>query len=189
MTDSGKDPRGSEAHPLESVTQDLGSPLSYAELRQTARHLLYRERAAHTLSPTALVHEAFLRLAGQRRRAWNERDGLLAAATLMMKRVLANHGRDRNTLKRRGRRAHVEYIDAMHAQNRGGDRGDIVRDCLVRLQERDPRGAEIAFLRLYRGLGSEVIAETVGVSLRTVEREWSAARAWLRAELAEEHDG
>lgn len=165
------------------------TPEAQRELHDKADKLLRKERRNHTLSPTALVNEAFLRLARQRKRTWSSREGFLAAATLMMKRVLTNHGRDRNALKRGGKNARIEYLDAIHGEDRGGNSGDGVRECLKRLQERDPRAAEIAFLRLYRGLGNEVISETMGMSLRSVEREWAAARAWLRAELTEEHQG
>ncbi len=162
------------------------SPQNYPALHNTADKLLRRERRSHTLSPTALVNEAFIRLARQRKRLWDSPEGFLAAATGMMKRVLINYGRDRKALKRGRNRERVGLdVEAIPAP-RGGSTASAVREALDKLGRRDPRAAEIAELRLYRGLGNDIIAETLGVSLRTVEREWAAAKAWLRAELDEE---
>lgn len=174
----------------QSCPSPLDEPVSgkYRDLHNTAGKLLRRERRSHTLSPTALVNEAFLRLARQRKRLWDSPEGFLAAATGMMKRILTNHGRDRNALKRGGGSPRVPLDEATTPAIRGGHTTNAVREALDRLRDRDPRAAEIAELRLYRGLGNEIIAETLGVSLRTAEREWATARAWLRAELAEEDD-
>lgn len=159
---------------------------AYGDLHDSAHRLLRRERKNHTLTPTALVNEAFLRLARQRRQSWDSRAGFLAAATGMMKRVLSNYGRDRKALKRGGGRARAAYDEEQISGADGGSTSSAVREALERLKEHDPRAAEIAELRLYRGLPNETIAETLGASLRTVERDWAAARAWLRAELSEE---
>jgi RNA polymerase sigma-70 factor (ECF subfamily) len=167
--------------PLHTIAPD-----SYPDLRKSADKLLRRERRSHTLSPTALVNEAFLRLARQRKRVWDSPEGFLAAATGMMKRILTNYGRDRNALKRGGGRGRVPLDESTIPESRGGSTTNAVRDALERLRARDARAAEIAEMRLYRGLGNDIIAETLGLSLRTVEREWATARAWLRAELAEE---
>lgn len=163
-------------------------PTNYPDLHQTAGKLLHHERRSHTLSPTALVNEVFLRLARQRKRSWDNRDGFLAAATGMMRRILSNHGRDRNAQKRGGKHAHV-LLAEVKAPNTdsGGSTAKAVRLALEKLRLRDPRAADIAELRLYRGLGNDIIADSLGLSLRTVEREWAAARAWLQAELEEEN--
>lgn len=176
-------PRDSDEHIAPTDLDDIANE-GLDDLRRTAQGMLRRERRSHTLSPTALVNEAFLRLAGQRKRTWESREGLLAAAALMMKRILSNYGRDRNTLKRGGTRARVDFLEIISERDDGEPR-DVVRECLVRLMEIDPRAAEIAYMRLYRGVSHEVIADLMGVSTRTVEREWAATRAWLRAELSE----
>ncbi len=162
-------------------------PCNYPDLHNTAGKLLHRERRSHTLSPTALVNEVFLRLARQRKTSWDNREGFLAAATGMMRRILSNHGRDRNALKRGGKQPRVSLQDAPARAVHGGHTTKAVRIALETLRKRDPRAADIAEHRLYRGLGNDIIAESLGISLRTVEREWAVARAWLRAELAEEN--
>lgn len=174
-------PRSPDQRRLESLTPDV-----YPDLHEAAGKLLRRERRSHTLSPTALVHETFLRLAAQRRRVFEGKEGLLAAATGMMKRILSNYGRDRNALKRGGRRRHEALDERRTPAKPGGIDPRTVRNALERLRERDPRAAQIVEFRLYRGLTNEAIAEALGTPLRTVERDWAAARAWLRAELAEE---
>lgn len=153
------------------------------DLRASARRLLNRERRSHTLSPTALVNEAYLRLAAQHT-TWTGRQGFMAMARVMMTRVLSNHGRDRRAHKRGGGRVRVEFDEAIHHRADRRDT-DLVCQCLARLHTIDPRAAEIAYLRLYRGATNDVIAEVLDMSTRTVEREWAATRAWVRAELAE----
>ncbi len=180
-TPSAKDP--TQQKPL----QDL-LPRNYPDLHNTAGKLLHHERRSHTLSPTALVNEVFLRLARQRKRSWDNREGFLAAATGMMRRILSNHGRDRNALKRGGKHAHIPLTEIKApSTTHGGSTAKAVRLALEKLRLRDPRAADIAEFRLYRGLGNDIIAESLGISLRTVEREWAVARAWLRAELEEEN--
>ena len=161
-------------------------PDHYPSLHSSANKLLRHERRSHTLTPTALVNEAFIRLARQRKRIWDSPERFLAAATGMMKRILSNHARDRNALKRGGALKPTRLDESTTPDPRGGSTASNVRNALVTLRARDPRAASIAECRLYRGLSNDVIAETLGVSLRTVEREWSAARAWLQAELSEE---
>lgn len=155
-------------------------------LHSSAHKLLRHERRSHTLTPTALVNEAFIRLARQRQRIWDSPERFLAAATGMMKRILSNHARDRNALKRGGALKPARLDEAVTPDTHGGSTTSNVRTALEQLRSRDPRAASIAECRLYRGLSNDVIAETLGVSLRTVEREWSVARAWLQAELSEE---
>lgn len=172
--------------PVRTDDLDAIAPRNYPALHTAADKLLRRERRSHTLSPTALVNEAFIRLARQRKRLWDSPEGFLAAAKGMMKRVLINYGRDRNAAKRgRGRqRARLDEGDIPAPT--GGSTASAVREAVEKLRRRDPRAAEIAELRLYRGLTNDIIAETLGVSLRTAEREWATAKAWLRAELHEE---
>lgn len=158
------------------------------DLHESASRLLRHERRSHTLTPTALVNEAFIRLARQRKRVWESPERFLAAATGMMKRVLSNHARDRQALKRGGTNCPAHLDEAAIPEIRGGSSITTVRNTLERLRARDPRAADIVELRLYRGLGNDVIADMLGLSLRTTEREWAAARAWLQAELSKEQD-
>lgn len=173
------------AHRSPEALRDA-TPDHYPDLHSSAHKLLRHERRSHTLTPTALVNEAFIRLARQRKRIWDSPERFLAAATGMMKRILSNHARDRNALKRGGTHNPTTLDESTVPDKRGGSTVSNVRNALDTLRARDPRAAAIAECRLYRGLSNDVIAETLGVSLRTVEREWSATRAWLQAELAEE---
>lgn len=162
------------------------TPDNYDQLRDRAGKLLRHERKAHTLSPTALVHEAFLRIARQRRNVWQCADDFRAAVVIMMRRVLSNHGRDRNALKRDGRRARIRLSQCDPPAHPAPSERDDVHEAIIRLSERDPGMAEVVRLKIYRGLTSSLIAEQLGTSERTIERMWATGRAWLRAELAQE---
>ncbi len=168
---------------LESLT-----PAHYNDLRRRAGKLLRSERRSHTLSPTALVNEAFLRLSRQRKRVWDQADGFLSAAVVMMRRVLSNYGRDRKALKRGGGQVRVHFDCCEPSAESGGPETDAVRQAMRKLSERDPHMADVIRLKIYRGLTCRTIAELLGSSERTIEREWAAGRAWLRAELSKEEE-
>jgi RNA polymerase sigma factor (TIGR02999 family) len=156
----------------------------YDELRRLAARYMRRERNDHTLQPTALVHEAFLKLFEFRDIDWQGRAHFFAVASRMMRRVLVDHAR------------------RIHAGKRGGDRGDVPLDsaflyaeerpaelialdeALQRLSELDPRQCRVVELRFFGGLSVEEAAEVLGVSERTIKREWGVARAWLYGELS-----
>lgn len=159
-------------------------PLVYDELRRLAAGYLRRERAGHTLQPTALVHEAYLRLIDQRRADWTNRAQFVGLAAVMMRRILVNHARDRLAAKRGGAADRLPLTLA--GEPAGSPEIEVLElhQALDRLAERDRRKAEIVELRFFGGLTMEEIAAAVGVSLATVEREWQFARAWLRRELA-----
>jgi len=159
-------------------------PLVYQELRDLAARYLRRERHGHTLSPTALVHEAFLRLVDQSRVSWQGKTHFYAVGAEAMRRILIDHARARQRDKR-GRDWRKVAFDVVVSELALLDT-DLVdfRDSLRRLAELDPRQARVVELRLFAGLDMNEIATVLGVSKRTVEGDWTHARAWLRAELA-----
>jgi RNA polymerase sigma factor (TIGR02999 family) len=154
-------------------------PLVYDELHRLAVQYLSREGVGHTLQPTALVHEAYLHLVDQRRVDWRNRAQFLGLAAGMMRRILANHARDRAAAKRVGDRERVS-ISLIEAPS-GGPDVDLIalEEALERLAALDPRKARVVELRFFGGLTTEEVAEVLEVSRATVEREWSFARAWL----------
>jgi RNA polymerase sigma factor (TIGR02999 family) len=160
-------------------------PLVYAELRQQARRALRREGAGHTLQPTALVHEAWLRLVDQRHARWESRSQFFGVAAQVMRRVLVDHARTRHAQKRGGGAVQVSLSDAAAVD--GGSDADVdvlaLDDALSRLAELDPRKARLVELRYFVGLSIPEAAEAMGISQATVGREWAVARLWLRREL------
>ena len=162
-------------------------PLVYGELRKVARNYLGRERAQHTLQPTALVNEAWLRLRDQRRVDWQGRTHVLAVGAQAMRRVLIDHGRGRRRQKRGGGQAHVTLHTWLNAVN---DQPVDVEDALAldaalhKLAEVDARQASIVEMRYFGGLTVPEVAEALGVSVRTVINDWNTARGWLYRELS-----
>ena len=154
-------------------------PLVYEELRRRAAGHLRRERANHTLQPTALVHEAYLRLVDQSRAIWQNRAHFLAVASQMMRRLLVDRERGRRADKRGGEWLRVTLEDAVAATPAVDVDVIDLDDALSRLAAFDPRKSQIAELRFFGGLSLEETGEALGVSLATVERDWQAARAWL----------
>lgn len=167
--------RGGSADALERLL-----PLLYDELRALAARAMSRERADHTLEPTALVHEAWLRLVDQRQRDWNNRSHFLALAATAMRRVLVNHAEAVGAQKRGGGRARVEVTDVTGLG--AGDPLDLLAldEALSKLAAHDERKARVVELRFFAGLNEEETALALGVTPRTVERDWKMARAWLR---------
>jgi RNA polymerase sigma-70 factor, ECF subfamily len=154
-------------------------PLVYDELRRLAAGYLRRERPGHTLQPTALVHEAYVRLIDQRQVDWSNRAQFIGLAAVMMRRILVNHARDRVADKRGAGAEHVPLTVA--GDPVGAPEVDLLdlHDALDRLADLDPRKGQVVELKFFGGLTIEEIAETVQVSRATVEREWKFARAWL----------
>jgi len=167
---------------------DRGSILEavYADLRRMAASLMKHERADHTLQPTALVHEAYLRLAEQTLSAMRQPGQLRALASLMMRRVLVNHAHAHNADKRSGGRRRAGLTDIDQPATAPAADLPAIDTALDRLAARDPRQATIVQMRYFGGCPVETIARTLEISVRTVNREWTMARAWLRAELAED---
>ncbi len=154
-------------------------PLVYGELRAIAARHLRRERANHTLQPTALVNEAFLKLVGQRDVNWQNRAHFFGVSANMMRRILVDYARAGRAEKRAGGLTRVTLDDAnVAAESRDVDLLAL-DDALSTLADKDPKLAHLVELRFFAGLTTKETAEVLGVSTSTVEREWVAARAWL----------
>jgi RNA polymerase sigma factor (TIGR02999 family) len=174
-------------------------PLVYEELRRMAEKHLRRERSAHTLQRTALVHEAFLRLADQKQVTWRSRAQFFGLASQMMRRVLVDYGRKRNAAKRGQDPVRLDVEDVIHARGAGAAPDlqlqlssleadlDFERfdDVLKRLEQLDPRQGKLVELRFFGGLSLDEAAEVMGVSVATLKRDWAFARVWLQRELAD----
>ena len=154
-------------------------PIVYAELRRLAAGYLRRERPGHTLQPTALVHEAYVRLLDQRQVDWANRAQFVGLAAVMMRRILVNHARDRVAEKRGGGAEHVPLT--LGGDDIGAAEVDVLdlHEALTRLSDLDPRKGQIVELKFFGGLTTDEIADTLRVSTATVERDWKFARAWL----------
>jgi len=154
--------------------------LVYQDLRRRAAAQLRRERPGHTLQPTALVHEAYLRLLDQPDVAWQNRAHFLAIASEMMRRILVDHARARLAAKRAGRWVHVTLDDGCGLPGLPPDVGVLdLHTALEKLAAFDERKSRIAEMRFFGGLSLEEMAAALGVSVRSVDRHWQAARAWL----------
>ena len=162
-------------------------PVIYSELRRVARRYLGRERKNHTLQPTALVNEAWLRLENEHGAEWQGRTHGLALAAQAMRRLLVDHGRHQKRQKRGGGVAPVALDDLMKAATTAAVPVEdllTLEAALTRLETIDPRAAQVVSLRFFSGMSSPEVAEHLGVSLRTVEADWTHARAWLKRELS-----
>ncbi len=156
----------------------------YADLHQMAGRLMRRERRDHALQTTGLVHEAFVRLAGLNRVSPQGKTHFLALSSHVMRQILVDHARKRLRLKRGGDRQRLRF-DAGDVLSRGRSSDVLaVEDALNRLSELDPRQAQIVEMRFFGGMTVEEVAVALGVSKRTVEADWTMAKAWLRRELA-----
>jgi RNA polymerase sigma factor (TIGR02999 family) len=155
----------------------------YPELRRRAAAYLRRERGGHLLQPTALVNEAYLRLADQRDVEWQNRAHVAAIAAQMMRRILVDHARRRQMTKRSGQWARVTLYDHAAIAPDGGVDVLALDDALSRLAEFDPQKSRLVELRYFAGLSIDETAAAMEVSPATVDREWRAARAWLQAQL------
>jgi RNA polymerase sigma factor (TIGR02999 family) len=161
-------------------------PLIYGELRKVARRYLGRERQNHTLQPTALVHEAWMKLQKERGSEWQGRTHGLALAAQAMRRLLVDHGRHQKRQKRGGGAQNIGLDDMMEAASTGGVPVEdllTLEAALTKLEAIDPRAAQVVTLRFFSGLSVPEVAEHMQLSIRTVEAEWTHARAWLKREL------
>ena len=154
-------------------------PLVYEELHRLAALYLSRERPDHTLQPTALVNEAYLRLINQRQVDWRNRAQFLGVAANMMRRILVNHARDRAAEKRAGDRERVSLSLVELSSNPSDVDLIALETALDKLTALDERKASVVELRFFGGLTMDEVAEVLEISRATVEREWSFARAWL----------
>jgi len=172
-------------HDGDAVALEQLMPLLYDELRQIARRQLRNERPNHTLATTDLVNEAYLRLVNQRRLLAEDRPQFFAIAASTMRRILVDYARARKRLKRGGGDAHVPLDEAeafLTAEE--ADQVLAVDQALKRLAQMEPRTVQVVECRFYSGLTIEETAGVLGVSAKTVQRDWTIARAWLKKEIA-----
>jgi len=162
-------------------------PLIYDELRRLAGSYMRRERTDHTLQATALVHEAYLKLVEQRSTDWQNRAHFFGVAAQLMRRILVDHARGHTRQKRGGEHAKVSLDEALVFAEQQADEVLAVDDSLNQLAKMDPRQARVVELRFFGGLSVEETADVLGVSPKTIKREWSVAKAWLTADLKQRH--
>jgi len=155
----------------------------YSELRALAARYLHRERKSHTLQPTALVHEAYLKLVGQTRVDWQGRAHFLAIAAHVMRQILVDHARRHRAARRGGNRHRIALDDNLVIEPDRNVDLLAIEDALTKLTKLDPRQAQMIELRFFGGLSIAEVAKVTGISKRSVEREWTMIRAWLRREL------
>ena len=171
--------RGGSQEALEQLM-----PLVYRELHSIAARVLARESPGHTLQSTALVHEAYLKLVGQRSTRWQNRAHFLAISAQMMRRILVDHARHHQRIKRGGPMPTLSLDEAIAVPAPEADLDVLaLDDALTSLAQVDPRGARVVELRFFSGLTIEETAEVLAVSPGTVKRDWNTARAWLYREM------
>jgi RNA polymerase sigma factor (TIGR02999 family) len=169
--------------PVDQRTVDQLFPLVYAELHRLARRYMRNERPDHTLTTTALVHEAYLRLVDQTRVEWKDRSHFLGVAAIAMRRILVEHARRRNVVRRGGVRRRVSLSDLTVAQDDSADTLLALNDALDRLGALNARLVRVVECRYFLGLTEDETAAALGVTSRTVRRDWIKAKGWLAAAL------
>ena len=165
-------------------------PLVYAELQRLAHSRMQGERRGHTLQPTALVHETYLRLMGHEEATWENRAHFFGAATIAMRRILVEHARTFSSRKGEGdpvNSPEIELPDSEIAKNLPG-RVIAVHEALTKFAKEHSRKAQLVELRFFVGLGLRETAELLGVSVRTATRDWNYAKAWLYREVQSSQD-
>ncbi len=158
-------------------------PFVYAELHRLAKNQLRKERPGHSLQPTALTHEAFIRLFGFRQVNWQDRAHFFAVSAQVMRHVLVEHARKRRAIKRGGHDIRVSLTEARAAVAAVDIDIIALNEALEHLEAEDPRQCRVVELRYFGGLNEEETAEVLGTSRATVSRDWSVAKLWLRREL------
>lgn len=181
MSERGNRKAGTSHAAGEAETQ-LNASI-YKELRRIASAKMHAERGNHTLQPTALVHEAYMRLADQPASAWRDRSRILGLAAHAMRHILVDYARARSAEKRGAGAIQVTLDDGLAASNSPFADVLAVDQALSRLAEFDPRQAEIVELRYFAGLTFEEIADRLNIGVRTAKSDWAMARAWLHNEL------
>ena len=162
---------------------DRLTPLVYEELRHQAARYLRRERPGHTLQTTALIHEAYLRLIDAKDVDWQSRAHFFAVAANLMRRILVDHARRRDAGKRGGSHVRMQLDEALAVSKEADVDLLAIDEALDRLATIDPQQARVVELRFFSGFSVEETAAALGVSPKTVKRDWSVARAWLRREI------
>ena len=173
-----------EARQGDRVALDRLFDSVYDELRRVAHHALRQERTGHTLSTTGLVHEAYFKLVDQRRVEWRDRAHFFGVAARAMRQILVEYARRRGAVKRGGRLRLVALEEGIVPADERADALVAVDDALTRLAEHDPVMALVVECRFFAGLTEEETAEATGGSVRTVQRQWRRAKAWLYQELS-----
>lgn len=168
----------------DSQAADALLPLVYEELRRIAAHKMAGESAGHTLQPTALVHEAWLRLVGPHQRAWENRAHFFGAAAEAMRRILVEHARRKLSLKRGGGAERVELSDCVLVLTAAPDELLAVHEALDKLAAEDASAAELVKLRYFVGMTMEEAASALGLAKRSAENLWTYARVWLHREIS-----
>jgi RNA polymerase sigma factor (TIGR02999 family) len=166
--------------------------LVYPELRKQAARALRRERPNHTLQATALVNEVYLRVVAEQERVWHNRAHFFAVAAVAMREILADYARRRGSIKRGGGLRQVELEKTLAGTYQDIDLILMMDDAIEQLMQWDQRQARIVILRYFGGLTEAEVAEVLGISARTVKRDWEMARAWLGGILSKgspDHDG
>jgi RNA polymerase sigma-70 factor (ECF subfamily) len=164
-------------------------PLVYSELKRLARSYMRRERPEHTLQATALVHEAYLKLVRQHDVNWQSRSHFFGIAAQLMRRILIDHARGHLREKRGGANQAVPLDDALVFSPEHSEELVRLDEALVRLSKFDERQGKIVELRFFGGLSVEETAEYLGISPKTVKRDWAVAKAWLHGELKQTESG
>lgn len=185
-----------DANQITAVLQALSSgdqnetdrlmPLVYDEMREIAARYMSRQPAGHTLRSTALVNEAYLKLCSGEDANWRGRSHFFAAGAQAMRRILVDHARAKSRDKRGGDLQRVELEENLLGREQPNEDILALNEAIIKLQDLDPRQAQIVELRFFGGMTVQQVAEAIGVSKRTVELEWKMVRAWLRKELAED---
>jgi RNA polymerase sigma factor (TIGR02999 family) len=175
-----------ESDPVDADASSVLFAETYDSLRRLARRHLAHERNDHTLTPTALIHEAYLKLAPQDQASFNDRQHFLMVAAQAMRRILINWARDRSAQKRGGDCEPVTLL-TRHARQPAFDANLLALDeALEALNEFDPRKRKVVELRYFAGLTAQEAADVLGISRSTLYREWATARAWLLKQLGGE---
>ena len=158
-------------------------PLVYEELRKLATHKMAQEAPGNTLQPTALVHEAWLRLVGGGPSQWNSRGHFFSAAAEAMRRILIEAARRKHSQQRGGHRERQELDENALVLDRPSEEILVVNEALEKLTNQDPVAADLVKLRYFAGMTLPEVAEALGMSPRTADRVWAYARSWLREEI------
>ena len=164
---------------------DMFLPWIYPELHHRAKGFFYRERPDHTLQPTALVHEAYQKMANQNRTEWRDRNHFVSVASVVMRRLLCDHARRRRAAKRGGNQEHLAIDDVPGLAAPEGARGERIRLALASLKETAPRPYRVVQLKCFVGLTLSKTAEVLKISRNTAASDWKKAKYFLRTELQE----
>ena len=167
----------------DETAKELLLPFVYDELKRQARFLMSRERPNHTLQPTALVHEAFMKLSEQSGIDWQNRSHFYGFASRMMRQILVDHARLHAAAKRGSKPIHFSIDDVQIPIEERADSIIVLNEALERLEKLDEKQAKLVEMKFFGGLNNQEIAEALDISERTVGREWQAARLWLYREI------